>query len=231
VATSRATDGVSVYGTPWGFGRAATHGRRMTTDAPEQQRDRVTREGWAEVAGQPKRVLVRPNHGRGIGPKGTAQSDPHDALSTVRDKVKRTELRELRADRVECTDRRNYERSWVTLETEKRNQAQVDGSSTVLAAARGKHGPLGHGPSIITRETRDMIDALRKELGLDVTMTAQEVIVEARQQFKLEDIELPLAADAERLLQALRRGGVKTQAAGMRGGSYSIAQISTRPLR
>jgi hypothetical protein len=73
------------------------------------------------------------------------------------------------------------------------------------------------------------------ELGLDVAMTAPEVISQARQDLKLEDIELPIAEDARRLVAALRTGtGAYLPAGGAAAGSssgYTMGRVSTRPLR
>jgi hypothetical protein len=71
--------------------------------------------------------------------------------------------------------------------------------------------------------------------GLDVAMTAPEVISQARQDLKLEDIELPIAEDARRLVAALRTGtGAYLPAGGAAAGSssgYTMGRVSTRPLR
>ena len=221
-----------VYGTPYGYGRSAT--QRATTNISQSQRvPRSTRlYNGAVVAGEPKGTLVRPNHGRGIAAIA-GPHDWHDSISTVQDPVKRAMLQEVRESRVTGKDKHDYDRGWVPAEMDVRDGAHADGSRATLAAARGKHGPLGHGPTIITRQTRDMVDALRKELGLDVAMSAQEVIVEARQQFKLEDIDLPLAQDAERLLAALRGGNVVGSLGNSAGSAnaYSLGQLSARPLR
>ena len=101
------------------------------------------------------------------------------------------------------------------MEHKKRDAEKMDGSAAVFRAASGKHGTLGHGQNIITQKTRDQIDALRKELGLDVAMSAADVLVEARQQLHVEDLELPFKEDAARLFAALRSAG----------------QIAARPLR
>jgi hypothetical protein len=222
-----AHDGVRVYGTPYGNGATVEQRRR---NKPLESRRRYA--GHAVVAGLAKGVLVRPEHGRGIGPNGTG-TVPHDSLSTITDKVKQMDMQECRAERIEGINRLRYDRAWATMEMDKRDAAGMDGSRAALAARKDALGPPGHGPTIIPHETRAAIDALRKELGLDVAMTAAEVVSEARQQFKLEDIELPIAEDAARLMAALRRGGVACQAAGGRGGSatISVGRISTRPLR
>ncbi len=66
-------------------------------------------------------------------------------------------------------------------------------------------------------------------------MTAPEVISQARQELKLEDIELPIAQDARRLVAALRTGaGAYLPAGGAAAGStsgYTMGKVSTRPLR
>ena len=73
------------------------------------------------------------------------------------------------------------------------------------------------------------------ELGLDVAMTAPEVISQARQDLKLEDIELSIAEDARRLVAALRTGtGAYLPAGGAAAGSssgYTMQRVSARPLR
>ena len=66
-------------------------------------------------------------------------------------------------------------------------------------------------------------------------MTAPEVISQARQELKLEDIELPISQDAQRLVAALRSGaGAYLPAGGAAAGStsgYTMGKVSTRPLR
>eukprot|EP01048_Picozoa_sp_COSAG05_P030349 COSAG05_NODE_10488_length_562_cov_2.006479_2_plen_156_part_01 len=145
VATGTGVPGVRVFGTPFGYSH-----REAPQHAAQVQRGTraTTKYTGAYVAGQPKGVLVRPNHGRGIGaiPLGkSGTTDPHDSISTIRDPVKRTMMQEVREGRVEGRDRRDYDRDWVRAEMVKRDAAQTDGSRATLAAARGKHGPLRHG--------------------------------------------------------------------------------------
>ena len=71
---------------------------------------------------------------------------------------------------------------------------------------------------------------IRKELGLDVTMSAMSVLSEARSAFNLEDLELGFAHEAKRIRQHIAGGGVLV-AHGTRGGGYSVGKLTRRPLR
>ena len=131
----------------------------------------------------------------------------------------------------------HHDRGWVGMEKSKRDEYLASGSreQARLDAKEREEAPVGHGLTLLKTSTRELVDILRKELGLDVAMTATEVISAARQEFKLEDIELPIAQDAQRLVGALRQGcGAFMPAGGASSGStsgYTIGRLCTRPLR
>ena len=250
--STSARHGVQVYGTPYGYGRpygqssfvrkAENAKRTERTLRPSEGAPRMPWQkesggrpevGWAVVAGETKQLLGRP-HDRGIG---RPQHRPHDHLTSVGDPVKRSELVELREAREGGYDSLHHDRGWVAAEKDKRDDAMVSGSraQAKLDKQERADAPVGHGLTLLKTSTRDLVDILRKELGLDVAMTATEVISEARQAFKLEDIELPIAQDAQRLVGALRHGAVSYQptggaAAGSTSG-YTVGSCSMRPLR
>jgi hypothetical protein len=247
-ASTTAKHGVRTFGTPYGSGRQA-HGPtarqrserslRPAAGAPrlpgQAQEGARAPAGWAYVAGEPKSV-VGPAHSRGICTYPT-RTVPHDHLTSITNPVKRAEMMEVRSSRVAGYDCMHHDRGWVSMEKDKRDREGTSGSraQAELDAQVREDAPEGHGLTLLKTSTRDLVDILRKELGLDVAMTAPEVISHARQEIKLEDIELPIAQDARRLVAALRSGtGAFMPAGGAAAGStsgYTMGRVSTRPLR
>jgi hypothetical protein len=174
--STTAQRGARVYGTPYGYGRAA-HGAAATqrserslrpaAGAPRLQGQRGetttrTSTAWAYVAGQPKSV-VGPPHSRGISTYPT-RTVPHDHLTSITNPVKRAEMMELRDSRVSGYDTRFHDKGWVAKEQATRDRDHASGSrvqAEIDAQARAD-APEGHGLTLLKTSTRELVDILRK---------------------------------------------------------------------
>lgn len=173
--STTAERGARVYGTPYGYGRAA-HGAHATqrserslrpaAGAPrlQGQRGETTRTStaWAYVAGQPKAV-VGPTHSRGICTYPT-RTVPHDHSTSITNPVKRAEIMELRDSRVSGYDTRFHKMGWTAMEQAIRDRECASGSrvqAEIDAQARAD-APDGHGLTLLKSSARELVDILRK---------------------------------------------------------------------